>query len=71
MKGQLTVVNNLPHVKADDGKNYQLGCCKLTKHTNGSWNFNMSIGSIYTAYKQGKKVSGSLVGNTFYAWSIE
>ena len=43
----------------------------MTKHTDGSWNFNMSLDGKYTAYKEGDEVSGMLSKNkTFIAWSL-
>lgn len=44
--------------------------CKLTKHTNGSWNFNMSISSEYSAYKEGQRVNGDILGDKFCVWSL-
>jgi len=50
---------------------FNLSGCKLTKHTDGSWNFNMSLDGKYTAYKQGEEVSGMLSKDKiFIAWSL-
>jgi hypothetical protein len=62
--------NGTPQVITDLGV-FNLSGCKLTKHTDGSWNFNMSLDGKYTAYKQGEEVSGMLSNDkTFIAWSL-
>lgn len=72
MVGTLLVSDNgTPQVITDSGV-FNLSNCKLTKHTNGSWNFNMSLDGKYTAYKEGDKVSGMLSKNkVFIAWSLK
>lgn len=70
MNGILTVEKNIPMVKTHNGV-YVLSGCHLIKHSNGDWNFNMSLDGKYTAYKEGDKVSGMLsISNTFIAWSL-
>lgn len=71
MTGILSVSNlNTPQVITDQGVVDLIGC-KLTKPTDGSWNFNMSLDGKYTTYKQGTEVSGVLLrATTFIAWSI-
>lgn len=70
MIGILSVDNSLP-VVISFNKTYRLsGPCKLLRHCDGSWNFNMSLSGLYTAYKQGQRVSGSINGDTFIAWSL-
>ena len=62
--------NGIPQVITDSGV-FNLSSCKMTKHTDGSWNFNMSLDGKYTAYKEGDEVSGMLSKNkTFIAWSL-
>ncbi len=71
MKAFLTVVElpePTPSASTSEGV-FPLSGCNLTKHTDGSWNLNMTISSEYTAYKEGQKVDGSIVGGKFYAWS--
>lgn len=72
MVGTLLVSDNgTPQVITDSGV-FNLSNCKLTKHTNGSWNFNMSLDGKYTAYKEGDKVNGMLSKNkVFIAWSLK
>lgn len=62
--------NGIPQVITDSGV-FNLSGCKLTKHTDGSWNFNMSLDGKYTAYKEGDEVVGMLSKDkTFIAWSL-
>jgi hypothetical protein len=62
--------NGTPQVITDLGV-FNLSGCKLTKHTDGSWNFNMSLDGKYTAYKQGEEIVGMLSKDkTFIAWSL-
>lgn len=49
---------------------FPLSSCDLQRHSDGTWNLNMSISSKHTAYKEGQKVSGSIIGGKFYAWSL-
>jgi hypothetical protein len=71
MIGILSVSDNsIPQVITDLGV-FNLSSCKLTKHTDGSWNFNMSLDGKYTAYKQGEEIVGMLSKDkTFIAWSL-
>ena len=69
MIGILLGANKLPQVVTDIGV-FNLSGCKLTKHTDGSWNFNMTLDGKYTAYKEGDEVSGMISNDTFIAWSL-
>lgn len=71
MIGKLNISKNgKPQVITEKGV-YNLLCCDLTKHTDGSYNFNMSLDSKYRAYKKGDVVYGIEVeNNNFIAWSL-
>ncbi len=72
MKAFLTVkelVEPEPCASTSEGL-FPLAGCNLTRHTDGSWNFNMSIYSEFSAYKVGQKVDGSILGGKFYAWEL-
>lgn len=63
--GVLSVFDDIPQVITDHDV-YKLTGCDLSKHTDGSWNFNMSLYGNHTAYKEGEEVSGALVAGKFY-----
>ncbi|RTK92882.1 MAG: hypothetical protein EKK64_11095 [Neisseriaceae bacterium] len=71
MTGILSVSDNeIPQVITNKCV-FNLNNCKLTKHANGNYNFNMSLDGKYTAYKEGDIVSGMLSKDkTFIAWSL-
>ncbi len=70
MLGTLIVVNEVPSVLTDAGT-FPLCGCKLTKHTDGSWNLNMTIAGLYTRYKEGTKVDGDKIWDKFFVWSLK
>ena len=60
-----------PMVKTDIGV-HKLSGVTLSKHADGTWNFNMTLDAKYSAYKEGCRVTGCIVinDNTFTAWSL-
>lgn len=71
MVGTLSVSEDeLPQVTTNNGV-FNLSGCNLTKHADGSWNFNMTLSGRYTTHKQGDEVNGAISKDkTFTAWSL-
>lgn len=69
MTGKLCVNEHTPSVEIH-GEIYPLASCKLTKHTDGSWNFNMNLDGNYYAQKEGTRVQGFVTSGKFHALGL-